>query len=163
MNNDENSNMFSNQVNGFEENDESDILMDDLMNDEDYFFDNDSEEDIEEEYTFPIKAKVIYSKHQFRYFDKNGNELFDNDVIVWDSGKEEKVYLTKHGCLGTDATNPCWIEREIAGVGECGIYPLNDEDLKQITKKVVVSDAEEEPQAAEEPQDISDDPKQDEN
>lgn len=83
-----------------------------------------------------MKAKILFEDDKYRYFDKNGVELHDEDVIVWDSGKEEKIYLTKQGQLGTDATNPYWIESEMAAVGEFGIYPLSENDLKEIAKKI---------------------------
>lgn len=82
-----------------------------------------------------MKAKILFEDDKYRYFDKNGVELHDEDVIVWDSGKEEKIYLTKQGQLGTDATNPYWIESEMAAIGEFGIYPLSENDLKEIAKK----------------------------
>ena len=82
-----------------------------------------------------MKAKILFENDKYRYFDKNGVELHDEDVIVWDSGKEEKVYLTTQGQLGTDATNPDWIESGRAIACEYGVYPLTEKDLKEISKK----------------------------
>lgn len=82
-----------------------------------------------------MKAKIIFENDEYRYFDKNGEELHNEDTIVWDSGKEEKVYLTDQGQLGTDATNPYWIESGKASTCEFGLYPLTESDLKEISKK----------------------------
>ena len=82
-----------------------------------------------------MNAKIISENGKYRYFDKNGTELHDEDTIVWDSGKEEKVYLTTQGQLGTDATNPYWIESGRAIACEYGVYPLTEKDLKEISKK----------------------------
>ena len=57
-----------------------------------------------------MKAEILRENGEYRYFDKEGNELHDGDIIRWDSGKTERVYATEHGYLGTDATNPKWIE-----------------------------------------------------
>ena len=51
-------------------------------------------------------AAIIEEKGTYRYFEKNGTELKDGDIIRYDSGKEEKLYLTTNGRLGTDAINP---------------------------------------------------------
>lgn len=32
-----------------------------------------------------MKAKILFENDKYRYFDKNGVELHDEDVIVWDS------------------------------------------------------------------------------
>ena len=69
-----------------------------------------------------------------RYYDKYGNELKNNDRIRWNSGKEEKIYMTSDGYIGTDATNPHWIESGRASECEYGIYPLTELDMKEIEK-----------------------------
>lgn len=68
------------------------------------------------------------------YYDKNGIEIHDGDTIKWDNGKIEKVYLTEDNELGTDATNPAWIENGKACPCEFGIYPLVEEDMTEIEK-----------------------------
>lgn len=68
-------------------------------------------------------------------FDKEGNELKDGNVVVFDSGREQKLYLTTEGQLGTDATNPKWLETGRACECEYGIYVLNDSDMQEIILK----------------------------
>lgn len=60
-----------------------------------------------------------------RYFDKNGEEIHD-DMSVLFTGENitHKVYATTDGELGTDATNPHWIETGRAVECEYGVYPL---------------------------------------
>ena len=81
-----------------------------------------------------MTGKIVMDNGAYRYFDKNGVELHDGDTIVWDSGKKEKVYLTDQDQLGTDATNPKWIESGRAVPCEYGIYPLELSDMKEIAK-----------------------------
>lgn len=81
-----------------------------------------------------MKATIIYENNKPRYFDKKGEELHDGDTIIWDSGKTETVYLTDKDELGTDATNPIWIETGRAVPCEYGIYPLTEADLSEIKK-----------------------------
>lgn len=80
-------------------------------------------------------ARIIREGEKYRYFDKNGIELHNEDVIVWDSGKEEKIYLSTEGELGIDATNHALIENGWAVPCEYGLYPLTEYDLKEISKK----------------------------
>ena len=69
----------------------------------------------------------------YRYFDRNGTELFDGDVIRRvTENKIETLYRTKDGGLGTDATNPKWIEIGRAVPCEYGIYPLNEQEMSDI-------------------------------
>ena len=77
---------------------------------------------------------ILYENGAYRYFDKNGTELKDGDVVQFDSGKQEKLYLTESGQLGTDATNPVWIANGRAVPCEFGIYPLEERDTKEIVK-----------------------------
>lgn len=81
-----------------------------------------------------MKATIIEKDNEYRYFDKEGNELHDGDTIRWDSGKTEKVYATDHGYLGTDATNPAWVASGRAVACEYGIYPLEPSDMKEIVR-----------------------------
>ena len=66
------------------------------------------------------------------YFDKHGNEIVAGSKIMWPNGRIEKVYLTQSNELGTDATNPQWIESGKAVPCEYGIYPLSKEDTEEI-------------------------------
>lgn len=79
-------------------------------------------------------ATIIEENGTYRYFDKNGTELKDGDIIRYDSGNEEKLYLTTNGRLGTDATNPSWVKSGRAHPCEYGIYPLTYGEMKEIVK-----------------------------
>lgn len=82
------------------------------------------------------KAKIIEEGGVYRYFDMDGKELHDGDIIVhMNSGREEKLYLTEEGRLGTDATNPHWIEAGRAEPCEFGIYPLERSNLEDAKLK----------------------------
>lgn len=70
----------------------------------------------------------------FRYFDKNGEELSSGDIIRYDSGRWECLYLTDGGELGVDATNKSWIESGRAVPCEFGIYPLTIDDVREAVK-----------------------------
>lgn len=63
----------------------------------------------------------------YRYFDENGAEIFDGDMVEF-NGKVQKVYLTENGELGTDATNPLWVQSGRAVECEWGIYPFEETD-----------------------------------
>lgn len=63
--------------------------------------------------------------------------LQDGDIIVYADGREEKVYESTDGRLGTDATNKHWIETGRAVPCEYGLYPLEYEELKEVVKKEV--------------------------
>lgn len=67
-----------------------------------------------------------------KYFDKNGKEITEGCKIKFESGRIEKVYLTTEGELGTDATNPKWIEIGRACECEYGIYPLTREETETV-------------------------------
>lgn len=58
------------------------------------------------------------------YFDKNGVAITAGCKIKYPDGKIEEVFSTADGGLGTDATNPKWIEQGRANSCEYGIYPL---------------------------------------
>ena len=81
-----------------------------------------------------MKANIVYENNEYHYFDKNGVELKDGDTIIWEDGRKEKIYLTDQGQLGTDATNPKWIETGRASACEYGIYPLEWSEMSQIAK-----------------------------
>lgn len=76
------------------------------------------------------KAMIIYGDKGTRYFDKNGVEIVEGSTIRYPDGKTQLVYLTDDGYLGTDATNPKWIEWGRAVPCEYGIYPLNEYDVE---------------------------------
>lgn len=67
-----------------------------------------------------------------KYFDKNGKEITDGCKIKYENGGIKKVYLTEEGELGTDATNPKWIETGRACECEYGIYPLTFEETNEV-------------------------------
>ena len=69
---------------------------------------------------------------KYRYFDKNGVEITEGCEIKYESGRIEKVYLTTEKQLGTDATNPKWIESGRATPCEYGIYPLTREETEEV-------------------------------
>ena len=72
------------------------------------------------------------------YFDKNGTEITEGCKIRYADGKVRKVYLTENDELGTDATNPLWIEKGRAVECEYGIYPLSFEETE--TAEVIEED-----------------------
>lgn len=74
---------------------------------------------------------------QKKYFDRNGKEITEGCKIKYLHGDKslervEKVYRTEKDELGTDATNPKWIELGRAVPCEYGIYPLNKEDTEMV-------------------------------
>lgn len=83
-----------------------------------------------------MKGKVSYDTKTdtYRYFDKNGVELFDGDTIRWGDGKVEKVALGESGQLGVDATNPAWIKSGRAVPFQFGLYPLESQWMTEIEK-----------------------------
>lgn len=84
-----------------------------------------------------MKATMMYAKvnDKYIYYDKNGNILRDGDTVIYNDGREEKLYETEEGFLGTDATNRHWIETGRAVPCEYGVYPLEYEELKEVVKK----------------------------
>ena len=52
--------------------------------------------------------------------------------IRYENGDIKKVYLTENNELGTDATNPVWIENGRAVPCEYGIYPLTKEETNKV-------------------------------
>jgi hypothetical protein len=74
---------------------------------------------------------------KYRYFDKHGVEITEGCTIKYDHADKsliryEKVYLTEDGQLGTDATNPRWIESGRAVPCEYGIYPLTKAETEEV-------------------------------
>lgn len=100
-----------------------------------YSIENETEEETKEE-EMP-KGTIVEDNGVLRYFDKEGNELHDGDLVLFGAsatieGKpiRRKVYLTEHDELGVDATNPAWIERGLAVPCQYGIYPLDSTVMK---------------------------------
>ena len=81
-----------------------------------------------------MKATIEVINGEYVYFDKEGNELHDGDYIQWDNGKVEQICHTESGQLGTDATNPKWIEIGRAVPFEYGAYPLEPQEMAMIVK-----------------------------
>lgn len=72
----------------------------------------------------------------YKYFDMNGKEIHEGDIVKMDSGLK-KVYRTENDELGTDATNPLWIESGRAVPTEFGIYPFDTGDEPIIVENKV--------------------------
>ena len=67
-----------------------------------------------------------------KYFDKNGYEITEGCQIKYQSGRVKTVYRTEEDELGTDATNPKWIESGRAVPCEYGIYPLTRDETEEV-------------------------------
>ena len=78
--------------------------------------------------------KTANGIQKFRYFDRNGVELHEGDIVRYKSGRWECLYLTEDGELGTDATIRDWIMSGRAYECEYGIYPLTHDDVSEIQK-----------------------------
>lgn len=70
---------------------------------------------------------IEYATTKTIYKDMNGREIHEGDVVYMD-GRNRKVYATEDGYLGTDATNPVWIESGKAVECEYGIYQFTEYD-----------------------------------
>ena len=80
---------------------------------------------------------IKYDNGKLRYFDRNGKEITDGCTIKYINGDKSleytrTVYLTENDELGTDATNPAWIENGRAVPCEYGIYPLTEEETEMV-------------------------------
>ena len=83
--------------------------------------------------------KIEYTNDGARYFDINGDEIHWGDTVLL-SGREEIVYpiandKREDAYLGTDATNPSWIESGRAFRCEYGVYQFNEDDEPVLIKK----------------------------
>ena len=78
--------------------------------------------------------KIVYEKDRARYFDAEGSELHDGDTVHMD-GREQPVYLTEGGYLGTDATNPVWVASGRAAPCEYGVYPFCEADEPTLVRR----------------------------
>lgn len=77
-------------------------------------------------------SHIIYENGKYKYLDKDGFPIEAGDSVKMPDGRIKKVYLTEEGYLGTDATNPVWIERGLAVEGQYGIYPFEEDELESI-------------------------------
>lgn len=66
------------------------------------------------------------------YFDKNGVQITAGSKIKYPNGTVCVVYATVDNKLGTDATNPRWIESGRAYECEYGIYPLTPSETDEV-------------------------------
>lgn len=78
--------------------------------------------------------KIVYEKDSVRYYDIHGEEIRDGDTVLLD-GREQKVYLTEDGFLGTDATNPSWVESGRAAPCEYGVHPFCEGDEPELLRR----------------------------
>lgn len=74
--------------------------------------------------------KIIDGKKH--YYDKDGIEITVGSKIKYPSGHIKEVYLSNTGDLGTDATNPEWIESGRAEPLEWGVLPLMVKDTYEV-------------------------------
>lgn len=66
------------------------------------------------------------------YYDKHGKAITDGSKIRYESGRVKEVVLLEDEQLGTDATNPKWIESGRAYAGEYGYYPLTRDETEEV-------------------------------
>lgn len=79
---------------------------------------------------------IKYEGNKARYFDKNGVEITEGCKVRYENGVRSRtvytVYRTENDELGTDATNPIWIENGRAVPCEYGIYPFCNDETNDI-------------------------------
>lgn len=79
---------------------------------------------------------IKYENGKARYFDKNGKEITEGCKVRYENGVRSReiytVYLTDNNELGTDATNPAWVESGRAVPCEYGIYPFENDETETI-------------------------------
>lgn len=75
---------------------------------------------------------IKYENGKYKYFDRNGAEITEGCEVKYANGKIKKVYLTENEELGTDATNPKWIESGRAAPCEYGIYTFTKDETEEI-------------------------------
>ena len=75
---------------------------------------------------------ITFENGKHRYFDKHGREITEGCIIRYTDGRTREVYRTNQDELGTDATNPKWIESGRAVSGEFGIYPLEYDETNEV-------------------------------
>lgn len=69
---------------------------------------------------------------KYLYYDKNGVQITAGCKIRYPDGNTCTVYAAADGELGTDATNPKWIESGRAFECEYGVYPLTSKDTYRV-------------------------------
>lgn len=78
--------------------------------------------------------KIIYNNGNAQYYDVYGREILPgNDVLL--NGRIQEVVRTEDGYLGTDATNPAWIDKGWAEPFEYGVYPFNEKDEPELAMR----------------------------
>ena len=85
--------------------------------------------------------KIEYTENGARYFDIHGKEIHWGDTVLL-NGREEIVYPIASGdiddaYLGTDATNPSWLESGRAYRCQYGVYQFNKDDEPVLVKRRV--------------------------
>ncbi len=79
---------------------------------------------------------IKYENGKPRYFDKNGKEITEGCKIRYAEGTRSRtvyeVYRTENDELGTDATNPSWIESGRAVPCEYGIYAFEEVETNEV-------------------------------
>lgn len=75
---------------------------------------------------------ITFENGKHRYFDKHGREITEGCIIRYTDGRTREVYRTNQDELGTDATNPKWIESVRAVSCEFGIYPLEYDETNEV-------------------------------
>ena len=75
---------------------------------------------------------ITFENGKHRYFDKHGREITEGCIIRYTDGRTREVYRTNQDELGTDATNPTWIESGRAVSCEFGIYPLEYDETNEV-------------------------------
>ena len=79
---------------------------------------------------------IKFENGKYLYFDKNGVEITEGCKVRYENGVRRRtvytVYRTENDELGTDATNPLWIEKGRAVPCEYGIYPFGESETEEI-------------------------------
>ena len=75
---------------------------------------------------------ITFENGKHRYFDKHGREITEGCIIRYTDGRTREVYRTNQDELGTDSTNPKWIESGRAVSCEFGIYPLEYDETNEV-------------------------------
>ena len=75
---------------------------------------------------------ITFENGKPSYFDKHGMEITEGCIIRYADGRTREVHRTNQDELGTDATNPKWIESGRAVPCEFGIYPLEYDETNEV-------------------------------
>lgn len=75
---------------------------------------------------------IIIENEELKYYDKHGTQITNGCSVRYMDGSVRSVYLASNGLLGTDATNPKWIESGRASECEYGIYPMTDSETNKV-------------------------------